>query len=137
MYAPPVPSRRASGVLLFITLLLTLPVPYYLGGVELAPAARLLFLSGLVLGVVATEGAAGYQSALALLAGIQAVLWPCLLFALARIAAGVLERRVPARWRTGTLGIALLALLGAGLLPIYTTGLSSHGATSSLAHLLD
>ncbi len=137
MYPAPVPSRRTSGLLLYLALLLTLPVPYYLGAVEVAPVARLLFLSGLVLGVVATEGVAGYQGAFAGLAAVQSLLWPLLLLALARILVRVLERGVPARWRAGTLGLALLALGIVGLLPIYSTELSSQGASSSLVQLLD
>jgi hypothetical protein len=132
-----VPSRRTSRGLLWLVFLVTVPVPYYLGGFEVAPAARLLFLSGLVLGVVATEGTAGYQGLFALLAAVQAVLWPLALFAAAWLAAEMLQRFAPERLRMGLLAGAAATLIALALLPLYSTELSSRGPTSNLAGLLE
>ncbi|MEN8182892.1 MAG: hypothetical protein ABFS46_10200 [Myxococcota bacterium] len=130
-------SHRATQGLLFGVFLFTIPVPYYLGSFEVAPAARLVFLSGLVLGVVATEGTAGYQGAFALLATVQALLWPAILWGVAVLSSRALHRLVPGpRGSAALLGLCL-ALLALSLLPIYATELSSRGPTSNLAGLLD
>jgi hypothetical protein len=131
------PSRRTSRTLLWLVFLLTVPVPYYLGGFELAPVARLLLFAGLVLAVVATEGAAGYQGVFALLAAVQAILWPLLLLLAARLGAAALQRLVPEHLRAAVLAGAVASLLAVAFLPIYSTELSSRGARSSLAGLLD
>lgn len=132
-----VPSRRVSLLVLWALFLLTIPVPYYLGAVEVAPALRLSFLSALVLAVVATEGVGGYQGLLALLAALQSLLWPLALLGAAWLGAAALQRWVPERARAGVLAGAAAALLALTLLPVYATELSSRGPTASLAGLLD
>ncbi len=48
-------SARASRWLLWAVFLVTVPVPFYLGGVELSPALRGLFLAALILGTAAPD----------------------------------------------------------------------------------
>lgn len=124
--------RRGSRWLLFSVFLFTVPVLYYLGVVERAPAIRLLFLSGLCTGVALTEGAVHFQGVFVWLGLGQSLIWLAVLW----LASGVVARllgRVPApgprRWILAALCVGLLAV---SLLPIYRTPMSSHAAWSSL-----
>lgn len=125
--------RRA----LYPALLLALPVPYYIGTVEVAPAARLLFLAGLALWVAAQDGVANYQTTLTQLAAGQALLWLLLLYGGAALLAALVARLVPERARLPLFALAVLGLALAGLFPIYRTDLSSRGTPSTLLGLFD
>ena len=129
-------SRRRAQLVLWLALLFTVPVPYYLGGFEVAPVVRLLFLATLVSGVLLTEGASGMQGPLGALAVGLALLWTALLYG----ASALLVR--PAARPTGTVSVPLvagatLALLALSLLPLYRTSLSSVSAVSNLLGLFD
>lgn len=129
-------SRRRAHVVLWLALLFTVPVPYYLGGFEVAPVARLLFLATLVSGVLLTEGASGMQGPLGALAIGLALLWTATLYG-----ASALLVRAAAR-RNGSVSLPLvagatLALLALSLLPLYHTSMSSVSAVSNLLGLFD
>ena len=130
-------SRKLLRRLLCAVLLVALPVPFYLGALEVSPALRLFFLSGLTLAVVATEGAAGYLGAFAWLAVAQSLLWALAIWGLAALAARALELVPAAGLRLALAAALALGLLGLGSLDVYRTGLSSRGPQSSLAGLFD
>jgi len=121
---------------LWALLALTLPVPFYLGGFEIAPTVRLVFLSALTIGVVVTEGAAGWLASFTLLAATQSLLWLLITWGLARLAGALLSGI-----RSGLRGVLVAglvaALLGASLFDIYTTNLSSRSARSNLVGIFD
>jgi hypothetical protein len=114
----------------------TLPIPYYVGGAEVAPALRLGFLASLVVGVALTEGGGGYLGLLAWLAAGQAVVWLLLLFGAASLATRLL-RPAPAGLRSGILALAAALLFTASAFGIYSTELSSRGPVSNLAGIFD
>lgn len=123
---------RGSRWLLFTIFLFTVPVVYYLGVVERAPAIRLVFLSALCTGVALTEGAVHFQGVFAWLGLGQSLLWLALLWLAAGIAARLLGRirdRSARRWLLAAICAGLVAV---SLLPIYRTPMSSHAAWSSL-----
>lgn len=130
-------SRRSARLLLFAVLLATLPVPYYLGALEVAPALRLLFLAALASGVAATEGAVGNQLLLTLLAVGFAACWALALWGAAALLARLLERWAPPRARALLVGGLAAVLVAASMLPIYRTPLSSHTAESTVLGLFD
>ncbi|MFQ5698944.1 MAG: hypothetical protein ACE5IL_11750 [Myxococcota bacterium] len=130
-------SPKAARRWLFALLWLTLPVPIYIGAVEWVPVARLWLLASLILGVVATEGANGFQGALAGLAAAEALLWPLVLYGISALCIWGLQRSVPARARIWVLGGLTASLLAISLFPIYQTPLSSHRIHSNLAGLVD
>ena len=129
--------RSGSRWVLWLVLLTTLPVPFYLGSLELAPALRLGFLAGLVSAVVFSEGSAGYLGILAALGAGQTLLWWLLLYGLAAAISHALARLTTQPLRGVVLGSLLLALLGLSSLEIYRTPLSSHAPYSNLAGLFD
>ena len=123
--------------MLWLALLLTVPLPFFLGALGCAPALRLFFLTGLTLAVVATEGAAGYLGTLALLGAAQSLIQALVLYLLAALLALALERIVAERLRPVVLATLVAGLLGLSLLEIYQTPLSSRAPYSNLAGLLD
>ena len=137
MMAPVHVSRAMSRRLLWLVALFTLPVPYYLGGFEIAPAARLLFLTSIVLAVVATEGVAGFHGSFVLLGTVQSLLWLLILYGGAALIAYGLHRFAREAARAPVLALLAAVLLLASLFEIYQTPISSHAPHSSLAGLFD
>ena len=137
MMAPVRVSRATSRRVLWLVALFTVPVPYYLGGFEIAPVARLLFLTAIIQAVVATEGAAGYQGTFALLSGAQSVLWLLALYGGAALLAFCVHRFAHEAARAAVVALLAAALLVASLFEIYQTPMSSHSAHSNLAGLFD
>ncbi len=125
-------SRSASKWLLWAALLLSLPLPFYMGAQGLVPPVRALFLAGIATGMLLTEGAhgtSGIFAGLGLAQGLAALL---LSLGLAALLARLAWRLAPARARTPVVLALACAMLGAALLPIYDTPLSSSRARSSL-----
>ena len=122
--------------MLWLALIFTAPIPFYLGGLEIAPLARGLFLSLLVWGVVATEGVGGFQGLFALLAAIQVLVGAGLLWCVAALAARVMRNTTPAI-RALAVGAIVVALIGFSLQDVYRTPLSSTRPQSSLFGLFE
>ncbi len=129
-------TRSTARRLLWIVVLTTLPVPFFLGEPELAPVLRLAFLTGLLGAVLVTEGG----STLAALVGLgaaQTLGYGLLLWLSAALVARVLEGfRAPAA-RGVVLAILAISLFAASLSEIYETPLSSHRARSSLFQIFE
>jgi hypothetical protein len=130
-------SRRAATRVLFAAAVLALPLPYYIGEVESAPLVRLAFISGLFGSVLVAEGAGGTNGLFFALGLVQLVVWAGVL----RLGAGLLSRslaRLPwPRARTVLVALLALALIGAGLSPLYDTPLSSSRGRSNLLGLFE
>lgn len=129
-------STRASRWLLFSALALTLPLPFFLAGLEIAPLARLLFLEAILLAVVASDGLAGTAGLFAAFLAVEGLVLGALVWALAWLATRALSRVRPAA-RAACVGIAAASLLGLSLLEIYRTPHSSRAATANLLGILD
>jgi hypothetical protein len=129
-------TPRGARRLLWLAMVVTIPVPFYLGGLEFSPVVRLLFLSGLVWGVALTEGAGGFQSLFSILAGVQVLLWAGLLFAAAALLARA-SRHHSGSLRAVVFGTMIVALLGLSLTDSYRTPLSSSRPRSNLFGLFD
>ena len=98
---------------------------------------RLAFFTGIFGRVMLAEGATGTTRLFFVLGVAQLVLYATALRLLAALVARALAGlRSPALRTLAIAGLAL-ALLGAGLLPIYDTPLSSHRAHSSLIGVFD
>jgi len=129
-------STRATRWLLFSALALTLPLPFFLAGLELAPLARLLFLEGVMLAVVASDGFAGTAGLFLAFLAVEGVLLAAGLWGLACLAARILRPARPVT-RAACAGIAAISLLGLSCLEIYRTPHSSSGPTSNLLGIFD
>ena len=129
-------SRRATGRVLFLAAALALPLPWYLGEMESAPLARLAFFTSLVGSVLVVEG--GRTTALIFALGLaQTVAWGAALRLVAALVARALAGLRSPAWRTTIVAALAIGMIGAGLLPIYQTPLSSQRARSSLLGIFD
>lgn len=125
---------EATRRILWITLLLTVPVPYWVMEGGWVPTFWLLDLSGFSLAVLLTEGG----SIVGLLTGLfvlEAVIAALALHVVARIGARLLDRALPRKWHAGSVAAAVLVLLGASLLRVYTTPLVAGGTRVNLLRL--
>jgi hypothetical protein len=129
-------STRALRWLLFSALALALPVPFVMAGVEIAPLARLLFLLGVMLAVVASDGLGGSAGLFAAFLAIQGALLAAGLWGLAWVVGRALRSARPAT-RAACAGIAASCLLGLSLLEVYRTPHSSSGPTANLLGIFD
>jgi len=124
-------STRASRWLLLAVLALTLPLPFFMAGLEIAPLARLLFLEGILLAIVASDGFGGSAGLFAAFLAVEGLLLAAGLWGLAWVAAASLSNARPAT-RAAWVGLAAACLLGLSLLEIYRTPHSSSGPTANL-----
>jgi hypothetical protein len=128
-------SPNAVRWLIFLAAFATLPLPYFLPEGELAPAMRLVFLTGLMSVVYATEGS-GPLAAIWGMAIVQSLLWTALLY----WAASLIARALGAlsSGPRSLLALSLVAALFAlSLSEIYQTPLSSTRLRSDLLHLFE
>ncbi len=129
-------STRATRWLLFSVLALTLPLPFFMAGLELAPLARLLFLEGVMLAIVASDGFAGTAGLFLAFLAVEGLLLAAGLWGLASLVARILRRTRPAT-RAACAGIAAVSLLALSSFEIYRTPHSSSGPTSNLLGIFD
>ena len=113
-----------------------MPVPFYLGEIELAPVLRLAFLTSLLSLVLAAEGGRTLQW----IAGMgiaQTALYTALFYIAAGLAARGIERLREPPLRVAAVGTVVFLLVVSGTLPIYQTPLSSTRLHSDLWHLFE
>jgi hypothetical protein len=125
-------SRSAARWLLWLVLLITLPVPFFMGAQGLVPPIRVLFLAGIAAGMLLTEGAQGTAGMFAGLGVAQALIVVLLTLGLAALLARLIHRWLPQRLRTPVVILIAVSLLGVSLMPIYDTPLSSSRMRSSV-----
>lgn len=130
-------SRRATGRVLFLAAAAALPLPWYLGEAESAPLVRLAFFTSLFGSVLALEGGGRTTALLFGLGLAQTLGWGAALRLAAALVARALAGLRSSAWRATIVAALAIGMLGAGLLPIYHTPLSSVRARSSLLGILD
>ena len=127
-------SRIATRRLLFAVFLLTLPIPYMLAAVEVAPWLRLAFLTSLLGSVFAVEGGPWIGTMVGL--GVaQTLVYLGLLYGVAFLGAALLSRIASLGVRGALTAVVVVGLLGYSLTEPYDTGISSTRAHSGLPHL--
>ncbi len=135
--SPSTTFRHAAAWVLFAAAAVALPLPYYLGEIESAPLLRLAFFTGIFGRVFVAEGARGTTGLFFGLGMAQILVYALL----QRLCAGLLARslaRVGApRVRTALVAAIALAIVGAGLSPLYDTPLSSSRGRSNLLGLFE
>jgi hypothetical protein len=129
-------SRIAARRWLLFSALATMPVPYYLGETEWAPAMRLAFMTTLLSLVGVAEGGRALWQICAL--GIlQTQFYFGLFYLSARLLARGVARIPDPPLRVAAVGTAVFLLVVSSLLPIYETPLSSTRLHSDLWHLFE
>ena len=122
-------------LVLWITLLITFPVPYWVMEGGWVPTFWLFEVSGFSLAVLLAEGG----SITALLTGlflVEAVLATIALYGVAKLCSRFLQRRLAPGTRTATvLGLVVL-LFGTALTRVYATPLVAEGRPINLLQLL-
>ncbi len=129
-------TRSTARRLLWIVVLTTLPVPFFLGEPELAPVLRLAFLTSLMGAVLVAEGG----STLAAFVGLgaaQTLGYGLLLWLSASLVAGVLEGFRTSAARSAVVAIIAIVLFAASFSEIYDTPLSSSRSRSSLFQIFE
>jgi len=130
-------SRRAAAWVLFVAAALALPLPYYLGEIESAPWLRLAFFTGIFGRVFVAEGGRGMTGLFFGLGMTQLLVYALLLrLGAGRLARSLFRVRAP-HVRTALVAAVALALVGAGLSPLYDTPLSSSRGRSSLLGIFE
>lgn len=131
----PSPATPVLWRLLWVVCLLTLPLPYYVFALEVAPVARMLALGGLTFLVWAAEGdlVPGLIVAFSL---VPAMVYAALLYFLLRRGAVLTARRLGSTHAGTLMALLAAACLLLSLLPIYRTPLSNEAATANLFGIL-
>jgi hypothetical protein len=114
-------SPRAARLLLFAVLALALPLPFWLVETGAEPAVRLAMFEGVLLAVIATEGARGAVGIAAALLGVQVLVYLVALW----LASGLVLWPLRARSRGARAavagGVAAVLLVAAATSEIYRT----------------
>lgn len=127
-------SQRNARRLLWLAALIALPVPWFLGAVELSPVVRLGFFTSLLSAVLVAEGG----RKLAMLVGLgvaETLLYAALLWLGASLLARAIARLAPPAARNAVVALIVLGLFAASLSQIYQTSLSSTQPRSSVLQL--
>lgn len=130
-----VPS--ASSLLLWLTLVLCAPVPFFLVETGYQPIAALAQLLGVMLVLIATEGSSGAVTVAAWMLGVQILLGLFVLAMLTTVVIRVFRRNFGARtgFVTGVLVALIVAL--AVTQPIYRTPFRAGGLQASLGQVFE
>jgi len=126
-------STRAAKWAIWLLLCCLLPVPYMLGGVEVAPIVRLVFFTGIIVLLNLSEGPGGaYWWAFLGLAFAQTAFLAGALYLIAALGGRVLGRLPPARRAPLLVGLALAAGSLCIAFAPYSTPMSSVSVRSGL-----
>ncbi len=123
----PLWSRR----ILWVTLLLTLPVPMWFIGMGRAPTLALFQVSAYMFPMWLTEGGPGAALALQAL-GAQAVFWAVVLYFVARVGVGLLARLGGGQPPTAAVAAVVACLFVVSLFQVYVTPIIARGAPVNL-----
>ena len=128
-------ETKSMQLVLWISLLITLPVPYWVMEGGWVPTFWLFEVSGFSVAVLLAEGG----SITALLAGlflVEAILATCALYGAAKLCSRFLHRRLgPAARTAAVLGLVLL-LFATASTRVYATPLVADGRPINLLQLL-
>jgi len=130
-------SAKAVRWLLWLGLVVALPLPFYLVETGAVPALRLALLTGVVLAVIAVEGAQGAVAIAALLLGLQLLVYLLALWVVAGALARVLAALSPRTRAVLAAGLVLLGLAAAAIFPIYTTPFRTEALRGRLLEVLE
>lgn len=118
---------------LFALFVFTLPLPFFALENGSVPAARLLFIGSLVMGILVQDPDMISGLLVAFYLG-QGLLWSLVLYFVARFAAKRLAENASGKI---VLAVVAVLLIGSSFFPIYRTPLSSSGLHSNILGIFD
>jgi hypothetical protein len=127
-------TKETMRRILWLTLLVALPVPYWVFESGWVPTMWLVELAGFCGAVLLSEGGQVPRIITALLGG-QVAAYVLLLYLGARALARLVETFLPTSWQGPGVAAMVLVLLGTSLLPIYATPFVLGGAQVNLLQL--
>lgn len=130
-------SVRSARWALWLGLVVALPLPFYLVETGAVPALRLALLTGVVLAVIALEGAQGAVAIAALLLGLQLLAYLLALWVVAGVLARALAARSPRSRAALVAVLVLLGLAAASAFPIYATPFRTQALRGRLLDVLE
>ncbi len=129
-------SQKATKWTIWLLLYATVPVPYILGAVEVAPPLRLTFFSLIIAGARILEGSGGWVwTTLVALTLVQSAFYASALLAPAILVSRLLSTISDRGRRLTVIATVASVLVLASLFPIYETPVSSVAQRSNLRQI--
>jgi len=129
-------QRLASG-LLWLTLVLCVPLPFFLVEVGRQPVAAIVQMLGVILVLIATEGGEGAASLAAGILAVQALLGAVLLALVSMLVVRAIYRIAGARGGAAVAVLVATTLLLALTQPIYLTPFRAAGLRATLGEVFE
>ena len=130
-------AMRAPRRFLWAVLLVTAPWPYFLVERGSQPVASIAQMLAVTLQLIATEGAAGAASLVALMLLVQALAGAVVLRVLATVATRLLGRLGDNLGRALVVALSVALIAVALMLPIYRTPFRAGGLHSTLGEVFE
>jgi hypothetical protein len=130
-----VPS--APSLLLWLTLVLCLPLPFFLVETGQQPLAGLVQILGVALVLIAKEGSSGAVATAAWIIGVQIVLGAVVLTMLTTLLMRILRRSLGRRSALATYLLVAVIVAIAVTQPIYRTPFRAAGLNSTLGQVFE
>ena len=130
-------TRRLASGLLWLTLVLCVPLPFFLVEVGHQPVAAIVQLLGVTVALIAVEGSDGAASLAAWMLAAQALLGMVVLALAATVLVRSIYRVAPARGGAAVL-VLIAAILAVALTqPIYITPFRAAGLHATLTEVFE
>ena len=130
-------SRRALARILWLALLVTAPIPFFLVEIGIEPVAAMVQKLGFTLVLIAADGGAGAITLSAWILGVQMLLATLLLWVAAQVATRALVRALGRRAGVAVLTIVVVLLAVAFTVPIYRTPFRTGGLYATLPEVFE
>lgn len=130
-------SRRALARILWLSLLVTVPIPFFLVEIGIEPVAAMVQKLGVTLVLIAADGGAGAITLTAWILGVQAFLVAVLLWLAARVVTYAIVRATGRRAGVVVFAIVAALLVVACTVPIYRTPFRTGGLYATLPQVFE
>jgi hypothetical protein len=128
---------RPAALLLFLTFVLCVPLPYFLVAVGTQPVASLIQILLFTLTLIAAEGSSGAVVLAAGIVGVQVVLGLGVLAVATTIVIRLMDRALGRNLLAGTYVLVALIVAVACTQPIYRTPFRANGIRATLTQVFE
>ena len=130
-------SRRALARILWLALLVTVPIPFFLVEIGLEPVAAIALKLAFTLVLIVAEGSAGAITLSAWILGVQAVMAAVLLWLTSRVLTAALVRAAGSRATVAVATIVAVLVVVACTVPLYRTPFRTGGLYATLPQVFE